>query len=200
MKQRDLLIGIGLIVLGLLFLVGPSLDLAQVGWPFFVIVPGAALLFLAFSMPGTNSGLAIPGAVLTTIGLILLIFSLNGHWQGWAYAWALIVAASGLGTYIQGNLSDNAQLRSSGMRTAIYGVAGFVILGLFFEFLIFGSRSSFVRWLLPIGLIIAGAIMLYLNTRNRSSGAPQVTAPTQPTTRTTSTSVTPPPKRDQEHG
>ncbi len=195
MKQRDLLIGIGLILLGALFLVGPALDLARVGWPFFVIVPGVALLFVAYASSASNAALAIPGAVLTTIGLILLIFLLSGHWQGWAYAWALILAASGVGTYLQGKITDNPKLEKAGIRTATYGVVAAVALGLFFELLIFGSRSAFVRWYLPFGLIIVGAVMLYLNSRkhpatNRAARVESSAAPT------------PPPAKidDQEHG
>lgn len=218
MKQRDLVIGIGLIIIGLLFLVGPALNLAQVGWPFFIIVPGAALLFFAFSMPATNSALAIPGSILTTIGLILLVFSFNNHWQGWAYAWTLILAASGVGTYLQGTLTDNAKLRSAGTRAALFGGIGFVVLALFFELLIFNSTSAFVRWLIPLGLIIAGAIMLYLNSRNRARPAPAahtatppavhppVVPPPPPATPPTSaahgapTTRPVPPRNEQEHG
>lgn len=167
MKQRDLLIGIGLILLGVLFLLGPALDFARFGWPFFVIIPGAALLFVAFTTPASNSALAVPGSILATIGLVLLVFSINDHWQGWAYAWALIVAASGVGNYLHGMLSDNPKLRSAGMRTATYGVVAFVLLGLFFELLIFGSRGGIIRWLVPVALIVAGVVVLYLNNRRR---------------------------------
>lgn len=201
MKQRDLLIGIGLILLGALFLVGPALDLAQVGWPFFVIVPGVALLFVAFTSSVSNGALAIPGAVLTAIGIILLVFSLSGHWQGWAYAWALILAASGVGTYLQGMITDNPKLRKAGVRTATYGVLVAIGLGLFFELLIFGSRSAFIRWYLPIALIVVGAVMLYLNSRRRpaperAAQVPPSVAPTPPTPTTPA-----PTKADpQEHG
>jgi len=192
MKQRDLLIGIGLILLGALFLVGPALDLAQVGWPFFVIVPGVALLFVAFTSSVSNGALA---------GIILLVFSLSGHWQGWAYAWALILAASGVGTYLQGMITDNPKLRKAGVRTATYGVLVAIGLGLFFELLIFGSRSAFIRWYLPIALIVVGAVMLYLNSRRRpaperAAQVPPSVAPTPPTPTTPA-----PTKADpQEHG
>lgn len=182
MKQRDPWIGIGLVSLGVIFLLGPAINLASFGWPFFVIVPGAVLLFLALSTGVSNGALAVPGAIVTAIGLILLVFSLNGHWQGWAYAWTLIVAASGLGTYLQGSVTDDPRLRSNGTRTALYGLVGFVALGLFFELLVFGGRSSFIRWVLPIGLIVAGVVVLYLNSRGRrgAAGVPVSAAPTPP--------------------
>lgn len=200
MKQRDLLIGIGLIVLGVLFLLGPALNLAQVGWPFFIIVPGAVLIFLAFTMPATNAALAVPGTILATIGLMLLVFTLISHWQGWAYAWTLILAATGVGTYLQGVLTDNPHQRSAGTRTAVWGLIGFIVLALFFELLIFGSRGGFLRWLVPIGLIVAGAIMLYLNNSRRSPAGRTAPQPSPPPPPQAGTAVTPPRGRNQEHG
>ncbi len=197
MKQRDLLIGIGLLALGVLFLLAPVVNVAQVGWPFFIIVPGAVLLFLAFSMPATNGALAVPGTILATIGLVQLGFSLFSHLQGWAYAWTLILAASGLGTYFQGKLTEDRGQRSGGIRTAIYSLIGFVVLALFFELFVFGERGGFLRWLVPIGLIVAGGIMVYLN--SRKSPAVKPTAPAAPAAPTTGIAPTPPSKRDQEH-
>ncbi len=171
MKQRDLWIGILLIALGLLLLVGPTVNFSQYGWPFFVLLPGIALLFIALTTTVNNSALAVPGAIVTVIGLILLVFSLTGHWQGWSYAWALIIAATGVGNYLRGRATNDASLVGSGTRTALYGVVAFVGLGLFFELFVFGARSAFMRWVLPIGMIAAGGVLLYLNSRNRGSAA-----------------------------
>lgn len=181
MKQRDLWIGILLIALGLLLLVGPTVNFSQYGWPFFVLLPGVALLFIALTTTVSNSALAVPGTIVTVIGLILLVFSLTGHWQGWSYAWALIIAATGVGNYLRGKATNDAALVGSGTRTALYGVVAFVGLGLFFELFVFGARSAFMRWVLPIGMIAAGGVLLYLNSRNRpGAGAAAPAVPTDP--------------------
>jgi hypothetical protein len=181
MKQRDLWIGILLIALGLLLLIGPTVNFSQYGWPFFVLLPGIALLFIALTTTVSNSALAVPGAIVTVIGLILLVFSLTDHWQGWSYAWALIITATGVGNYLRGKATNDAALVGSGTRTALYGVVAFVGLGLFFELFVFGARSAFMRWVLPIGMIAAGGVLLYLNSRNRpGAAAPAPVAPIDP--------------------
>ncbi len=181
MKQRDLWIGSLLIALGLLLLVGPTVNFSQYGWPFFVLLPGIVLLVVSLTTTVSNSALAVPGAIVTTIGLVLLAFSITNHWQGWSYAWALIVAATGVGNYLRAKVTNDAALMSSSMRTVIYGLVAFVGLGLFFELFIFGSRGAFMRWVLPIILIAAGAVVLYLNNRNRpQAGVPVSAAPASP--------------------
>lgn len=85
-------LAIGLIGLGILFLVGQLLGISLIGWlwPFFVITPGV-LFFVVMALGGKDaSGFAIPGSIITTVGLILFYQNLTGHWASWAYAWALI--------------------------------------------------------------------------------------------------------------
>ena len=45
--------------------------------------------------------MAVPGCVLTTVGLILAIQNTFNLWQTWAYAWTLIIAAVGIGLTLQ---------------------------------------------------------------------------------------------------
>ena len=47
-------------------------------------------------------GFAIAGTIVTTIGFLLLYQDSTGHWESWAYAWALLTLAAGLGTLIYG--------------------------------------------------------------------------------------------------
>src|SRR5690348_13766190 len=87
--------GIVLVGLGVLFLVQQALgfDIGRFGWPLFLILPGLAFL-AAFALgPRGAAGMAVPGYVLTTIGLILAIQNTFGLWETWAYAWALIPAS-----------------------------------------------------------------------------------------------------------
>ncbi len=179
MKQRDMGIGVGLIVLGLIFLVGPWLNFAAFGWPFFVIVPGAVLLFLAFTRTIGNGALAVPGSIVTATGVILLVLNLMQRMDAWAYAWGLIMAAAGVGTYLHGVISGNATLKKNGQRSAIVGVALFVGFGLIFELFIYGRLSNVFRWIVPVLFIAAGAILIYFGQRGKA--APKVrVAPSTP--------------------
>src|SRR5918996_1643343 len=63
--------GVGLLI-AQLYGIDLRFELAQVGWPMFVIVPGVALLVVGLLLseePGI--GLTIAGAIVTTVGLIL---------------------------------------------------------------------------------------------------------------------------------
>src|ERR1700682_4033092 len=96
--------GIVLVGLGVLFLAQQAIgfDIGHYGWPIFVLLPGLALL-AAFALgPRAAAGLAVPGCVVTTIGLMLAIQNTFNLWATWAYSWGLIVAARGLGLALQG--------------------------------------------------------------------------------------------------
>lgn len=47
------------------------------------------------------AGLTIPGSIITTIGLLLLYQETFDHFESWAYAWALIPTAVGVGIVIE---------------------------------------------------------------------------------------------------
>jgi hypothetical protein len=75
--------GIVLVGLGLVFLAQQALglDLGHFGWPVFVLLPGVAML-AAFALgPQSAGGLAVPGCVVTTLGLILAVQNTFGVWQ-----------------------------------------------------------------------------------------------------------------------
>ena len=71
-----------LVGLGILFLVQQSLgfDLGQFGWPLVIILPGLAFLAAYALGPRGTAGMAVPGCVLTTIGLILAIQNTFNLW------------------------------------------------------------------------------------------------------------------------
>lgn len=191
MKQRDMGIGIGLVALGLIFLIGPALNLQAFGWPFFVIIPGAILLFVAFTSRVGNGSLAVPGAIVTVTGLILLVLNITGRMDAWAYAWALVMAGAGAGTYLYGHISESESLKKAGSRGALAGLALFVVFGLVFELFIFGTFSAVLRWVIPVALLAAGAFILY---RGSGKQAPKpVAPPPTPTQTATPPQVTPPP-------
>jgi hypothetical protein len=124
--------GIVLVALGIVVLVAreTGLDLgamlASAGWPFFIIVPGLVLLLLAVvAAPPQGLGVAIGGSVVTTVGLILLYQESTGHWERWAYMWALIPGAVGVATVVYGLASRHRELVVPGLRTT--GVAAVLL-------------------------------------------------------------------------
>lgn len=165
MTQRDTLTGGLLLALGLILLIGPQLNLGAYSWPLYVIAPGAALLFLTLTNPTRNAPHAIPGAVITTAGLILLTLQLINRTHAWAYAWTLLMAAAGAGTSIYATQTNDLTLRKAGRRTTITGLLLFAGLALLFELVIFRNLDWVLRWLIPALLLAAGALITYRATR-----------------------------------
>lgn len=151
--------GFLLVALGLLFLLGQAAG--GLGWPLFVIAPGLILLAIGLFGPRNAAGLAVPGSIVTTVGLILLVQEATGSYESWSYAWGLIVAAAGVGSFLQASIEDRPEAQRSGLRAATFGLAMFAAFGVFFEFLIFDSAlRGTAGWLLPIALILGGVWML----------------------------------------
>ena len=161
--RRETMIGLILIALGALFLLGRVVDTGRFAWPLFVLVPGVALLAWAFVGRRDAAGLAVPGSIVTMVGLILFIQNLTNTFETWSYAWALVVASVGVGTWLYGVLSEHPARQRDGIRTATIGLALFAGFGIFFQFIIFGDflGTWLGQWLLPLALIAAGAYLLY---------------------------------------
>ncbi len=161
-----ILIGVGLAGLGILFLVGQVFHLDFWGflWPFFIIVPGLFFFVGMFVMGKNGAPLAVPGSIVTMVGLILLYQNITGHWASWAYAWALIFpTAVGLGIAIAGLWSDEPRTVRSGAVMAGIGLVVFMFFGVFFELLlnISGFRSGlFGRLLFPLMVIGTGLVVV----------------------------------------
>ena len=97
-------LGGGFIILGALFVlagvgafvarqagIDPLGAVSDAGWPLFVIAPGVALLVASmFPQPPQGLAFAIPGGIVTSIGLLLFYQQATDHWESWAYAWALV--------------------------------------------------------------------------------------------------------------
>jgi hypothetical protein len=157
--------GVILVGLGLLFLVqqGLGIDIGRYAWPLFILLPGFALL-IAFAVgPRSAAGLAIPGCVLTTIGLILAIQNTFNLWQTWAYAWALLPSSVGLGLRLQSERLDQPRAMRVGTRMFEGFLLAFVVLFVFFELIL--NLSNFTSGVLrtmvgPAVLILAGIYLL----------------------------------------
>ena len=85
-----------LIIFGVLALLGKlfqNFNFWNTFWPFFII--GIGLLFFVGMFAGGKSvsGLAIPGIIITTIGLMLFYQNITNHWESWSYGWTVILMA-----------------------------------------------------------------------------------------------------------
>jgi hypothetical protein len=160
--------GVLLIGLGLLFLFGQYIGFQafETLWPFFIIAMGLAFFIGMLAGGRSLAALAVPGSILTTIGLILLVQTVAGHWEAWAYAWTLIVTAVGIGIFIMGAWASNPGQRQAGLQLAGIGLVLLVVFGSIFELAIFGGRNSpWSRAVAPVLLILAGLILLLRHRR-----------------------------------
>ncbi len=158
-----LLIGFGLLALGSQVF-RDSLNWSYF-WPFFVIIIG--LLFFAgmFALGRQASGLAIPGAIITGLGLLLLYQALATHWASWAYSWALLVVFVGAGIYFAGMYGGSERQKQAGTRLVQIGFILFVVFGAFFELLFSAGQPLGYRGLLfPILLILLGVYLILRRT------------------------------------
>ncbi len=136
-----------LIVFGLLSLAGQIFGNSGVWsflWPFIVIGVGA--MFFVGMLAGGKSvaGLAIPGSIITGIGLLLFFQNVTHYWESWSYGWTLIIIFVGLGIFIMGMYSGIEERKQAGLRVMKTGLILFIIFGAFFE-LIFAAGN-------PLGL------------------------------------------------
>jgi hypothetical protein len=165
-RRGTIVIGIGLIVIGGLAIVGQlaSVDLFSIGWPILVVAPGV-LLFAASLAVGGRPGvaLAIPGAIVTMVGVVLAFQSATGLWATWAYAWALVApGGAGLGLFLYGALTRQAEFVRAGTPVLVTGIGLFLGFGLFFEGVLNldGLRVSAAEPVLAGGLVVLGLLIL----------------------------------------
>jgi hypothetical protein len=158
-----------LILLGLLALLAqgfPGLNLLGVLWPFIVIAFGAIFFVGMFAGGKSAAGLAIPGSIITVIGLMLLVQSLTGYWESWAYGWTVILIAVGLGIFLMGAYNGNPRSRRAGVRVMQIGAFFLIVFGAFFEGLIFESRRTGIGPLIfPAALILLGLYFVIIRSR-----------------------------------
>jgi hypothetical protein len=176
-RSQGARVGIGavLVMLGIVFLLEQFFDfqLGQWLWPLFIIIPGL-LFFVGMVLGGKSAGsLAIPGSIITTVGLLLLYQNTFNHFESWAYAWALMPVAAGIGLMINGAWSEQPPLAQNGRRVAGIGLALFLVGFIFFELVLnIGGMASGI--VVPVLLIAAG---IYLLLRRVSPAAQPIAEP-----------------------
>jgi hypothetical protein len=156
-----------LLLLGIVVLLGQAvdLDLGRIGWPFFVIVPGLALLGLGLATPcRPGELLATVGGLVTMAGLVLLVQNSTDRFDTWAYAWTLVILVGpGIGRWLLGVVRGRGDLAATGGWLMAAGLVGFLVLAAFFEVVIgIGGRpvGSAGRYGLAALLILAGLVLL----------------------------------------
>lgn len=155
-----------LIIFGMLALLGQlfrSLDFWGTFWPFIII--GMGILFLVGMLAGGRSvsGLAIPGTIITTIGLMLFYQNITNHWESWSYGWTVILMSVGVGIFIMGVWGQSQTQRAAGLRVLRIGVILFIIFGAFFELIFTAGRPFGLRAIIfPAGLILLGLYLILM--------------------------------------
>ncbi len=163
-KQKSIIGGVILIAVGGFILLGQLVpgfgslfDLGR-NWPLIIVIIGG--FFLLSALFGA-ADLAIPGSIITGLGLLFLYQNLSGNWASWAYAWALIPGFVGIGMFITGALDKSRHtMRREGGRLILISAVLFLLFGFFFT-----SSWWLIRYW-PILLIVTG---FWLLIRSRKS-------------------------------
>jgi hypothetical protein len=162
----DVSLGVVLVVIGALFIAQQLLgfDPWRWIWPLLIVLPGVAFLVAATLGGRPATGLAIPGTITTTLGLLLLFQNTFNVWQTWAYAWALIFpTAVGLGIWLHGWLDGRVTEARTGRYMATIGLWLFLGLATFFE-VVLNLSGTFARGtagtVLAAILVVAGALLI----------------------------------------
>lgn len=157
-KSTTILYGLVLMALGVIFLAGQFMNirLGENLWPFAIIGSGV-LCFVVMVIGGRSTGgLAVPGSLTFATGLVLLVQNTFNRYDTWAYAWALIMAAFGIGMVINGYWSGLEAPCRNGWAVTRMGILFFILFGAFFELFVYRHALSAGN-LWPVALILVGA-------------------------------------------
>lgn len=136
-----------------------------VPWPLFVLAPGLALLAAGLLAGRGAARLVVPGTIVTTVGLILLVQNATDTFESWSYAWGLVLASVGAGRALLGRSREDPALVREGARLLYLGLLLFAAFGAFFEFVVFADADAVGRYLLPLLLVAAGVFLLWRERR-----------------------------------
>jgi hypothetical protein len=165
------LVGVGWFVVRELR-IDPFEAIADAGWPYFVIIPGVVLLIASLvRTPPHGLGFAIAGSIVTTVGAVLFYQQATGHWESWAYAWALIgPGAAGLGMVAYGLIFGQRDLLAAGARLVAIAAAIFVAGYWYFESIFDTGRAPIElgQWW-PVVVVGAGLLALVAGFLSRGS-------------------------------
>lgn len=165
MKQSDntvayVVIGVGVaLLLANLF----GVHLMEIFWPGFILVPGLLFLWPAYNSTADEqsqfSFLAIPGAIITAVGMLLFVMNITGHFEAWAYSWTLIWAAAAGGWMYMKRFEPEDSIHDTGYKFVRVMIIMFMALAILFELVIFGNFAP----VFPALLIGYGLYLVYKN-------------------------------------
>lgn len=188
-KRGGTVLGVCLLVLGIVFLVMEVADIRITGrfwefiWPFFVIVPGALLLFVVTKEGGKMAeAAAVIGGIITMTGLLLFYQNITDHWESWAYAWALTLPGGvAVGQIVDGVLNNKPETKSSGQKLMKISLIMFAVGAVFFEVVLdisgYFRHSGLGKIALPGILIGLGLLLLMGSLGGRKDAPAAVEAP-----------------------
>jgi hypothetical protein len=109
-----------------------------------------------------RAGLAIPGTIITTIGILLFVQNAFDLWITWTYAWALLIVATGLGLLIMNAYLKQDTLRKvAGLLIGI-GLTLFVAFGVLFELILQVRGADLYSGIfLGGGLVLLGLFVVF---------------------------------------
>jgi hypothetical protein len=149
MKTSDMIIGIGLVILGALFLsenIGYiEFDFQDI-WPVFVLLAGIGF-GIGYFQDKKNYGLLMPASILTIYGLLFFYCSIEG-WYIMSTLWPVFILGPGIGFFMMYLLGG----REKGL---LVPASILTVLGILF---IIGHSDFWRYW--PLVLIIIGIILI----------------------------------------
>lgn len=175
-RRGTMALGLALVIFGGLALLGRalSIDLLGLGWPIFVVAPGLALFAAALAVGGrAGLGLAIPGGIVTMVGVVLSFQAATGLFSTWAYAWALVAPGGvGIAMVLYGLLTGQGGIVRDGMPVLLTGIGLFMGFGLFFEGVLHlnGDRLPVGEPVFAAAIVVLGAAILLKGLVSRPPG------------------------------
>jgi len=151
-------LGVVIVLLGLAFLADLifELNLFTKYWPVGLVLLGLPLILAVIGNRTAVAILAVPGSLLITLGLILLMQNMLDLWTSWAYIWTLLISALGLGLLILGcAIRQRALYPWAGVLIGL-GLLLFLILGGVFEYIFHISQNK-----AGVNILLAGALILF---------------------------------------
>lgn len=155
--------GFVLVISGGIFLVDQlyGFRIMSAFWPLMVVLFGMTFFAGMLAAGKRGSGLAIPGSVITIVGLLLFFQNRYNQWLTWAYAWTLIIGAVGVGLLIMNLYHKRVGLRRTAGVLIGTGLTLFVLFGFLFEFIL-GFGTSISRGVVPgAGLVLLGLFVAF---------------------------------------
>jgi len=156
--------GFVLVISGGIFLVDQlyGFRIMSAFWPLMVVLFGMTFFAGMLAAGKRGSGLAIPGSVITIVGLLLFFQNRYNQWLTWAYAWTLIIGAVGVGLLIMNLYHKRVGLRRTAGVLIGTGLTLFVLFGFLFEFILGVFGTSISRGVVPgAGLVLLGLFVAF---------------------------------------